>query len=82
MENVESSINNSGALSASQWQIIGIAAFVLAVIALVYFAKLLYKLFKESGKSDYKPNIGLSRVRGEGANGANESSSSSSKTDS
>lgn len=54
---------NPGAMTQSQWMIVGILVFI--VIGIVYFVYRTYLVIKESANNKYKPNIGLSRIQEE-----------------
>ncbi|MDT8399385.1 MAG: hypothetical protein RQ899_12285 [Pseudomonadales bacterium] len=61
MAGLMSALLDPAALTHAQWLALAIILFV--VIASIYFVWRLYRIISRAGKSTYKPNIGLSRVR-------------------
>jgi hypothetical protein len=60
MQDFIAAITNPGSLDQVQWMALAIMLFV--VVASFYFVLRLFRIFKNAGKSSYKPNIGLSRT--------------------
>ena len=59
MEAFIRSLLQPGAWTETQWLAVSIGLFVL--LASFYFVIRLYRIIRETGKSTYKPNIGLHR---------------------
>jgi len=53
-----------GSWNQTQWLAVSIAAFVL--VASIYFVIRLIQIFRGLGKSTYKPNIGMARLKEQG----------------
>ncbi len=64
MSELAAALMNPGSMSQAQWMLLAIGLFI--VVGALYFVLILYRLLKNVGKSDYKPNIGLSRLKKEG----------------
>ena len=60
MSEVLAALQNSDSLTQAQWMVISIVFFI--VLGVGYFILRLYKIIKGAKKSQYKPNIGLSRA--------------------
>jgi len=52
---------NPGALTQSQWMIVGI--LFLLCLGIVFFLYRTFLVIRESSRKKYKPNIGLSRIK-------------------
>lgn len=64
MSELAAALMNPGTMSQAQWMLLAIGLFI--VVGALYFVLILVRLLKNLGKSDYKPNIGLSRLEKEG----------------
>lgn len=58
MEDLLNALMSPDSMNQSQWLILGMGLLIL--IASFYFMLRLYRIVKSTGKSTYKPNIGLS----------------------
>lgn len=56
-------LKNPGAMSGSQWLMLGIIVFVL--LGSVFFLYRLYRLIENERRSKYVPNIGRKRLEAE-----------------
>ena len=60
MAELMNALSDPASMTQAQWLVLAIAAFI--VLGSLYFMLKLFKLVKNLGKTDYKPNIGRSRV--------------------
>ena len=59
MQEILNALSSPGTMSGSQWLVLAIGVFI--VLGSLYFIIKLLKIVKSIGKSDYTPNIGLSK---------------------
>ncbi len=79
MSELLNALMSPGSMNQNQWLILGIVAFI--VVASFYFIYKLILIFKDIGKSNYKPNIGLSRTRQWSGSAPKENAVSSEKSE-
>lgn len=64
MEAFIAELMQPGSWNETQWLAVGIGVFVL--VASIYFVIRLFQIIRSAGKSTYKPNIGMARLRAQG----------------
>jgi len=64
MEAFIEALMQPGSWNQTQWLAVAIGLFV--IIASVYFVIRLYQILRNAGKSTYKPNIGMARLKAQG----------------